>query len=133
MFFPHLSGLPTALVSNSSALVTKRSFVPRSQLLSLCLPLYLPISAGVPPDPAGATPASPVMTFGTPITFPCLVSHRAPIPVERQQPSELAGGEEILLDEGVKVAIEHGVDIPHFNIGAMVFDHRCGCKTYNRI
>lgn len=44
------------------------------------------------------------------------------MPVEPRRLPGLAGGEEILLDEGVEVAIEHGVDIPHLQVRTMVFD-----------
>lgn len=42
--------------------------------------------------------------------------------VEPRRLAGLAGSEEILLDKGVEVAIEHSIDIPHLQVGAMVFD-----------
>src|SRR5919109_4542010 len=46
----------------------------------------------------------------------------------RAQPAPLAGGEKVLFDEGGELPIEHGVDIAHFHIGAMILDQAVGMQ-----
>src|SRR5215813_13981519 len=90
MFFPHPSGLPTALLPVLSAA--------DQALVCTSASVLVRLFATSPPTSAVKPPAAP-----------------------RRLP-ELAGGEEILLDERVEVAIEYGFDVPHFQVGAMVFD-----------
>src|SRR6266511_1996255 len=56
------------------------------------------------------------------VRLPCHAGRASPRAWRRTRPARLAGGEEVLFDEGVELAIEHGVDIPHLHIGAMILD-----------